>query len=1334
MRYSYGYEKRKSVRTIMRNGTVIGRVPMNRKGILTTNPATGRKIEIMGPTWYREIRTGEYKINDSGRLIKQTLLERLKQEKNLTIRRKPNISREKILTTPSDSLEREVWREDVVAFYNRSNYVKKVVKVTWGLEMNHINNRFNHEYLVFLPKNYKTKNGKNQVLEILRLMGDYDQYHHWINREVVDYEIRTPTVEDLDFGDVKLRLSKMTYPELGSSTDAMSKFPGYCMLVGLLETVCAVKGYKNVTMTTLIGYCEQLMIDYKNGITPTELKTLVKTFFPQISLKAFDPLGDPVEAGTLHVKPNLGSMHYLINDKHCYPNLNKSMKASSAQSGKIKMTKVSMNYNFDKAIFLRDEMEIEELLRLTESDGKKVYLIEKPLKNLVMKVALYTYTYPTQMAFDNHGYVKWFVHPLTNCLFVYSPQYSAVEFACKRLYDHSPLEAFKFKGQSLVSLSNALYVDTHQETIPQCYLNEDLRELLPKFYTRAINYCSEHITGQETDLVSIDCKQAYDATVESFDEAIPHPTLFDKLELYDGGPIPVGIYLLKPHQITKNIHQPAMFFTQTYVREALKRGVIKKSDIVLQMVTYHKLTPKKIQEHLATIKELFSRETKGLERDVSKNMSRHFYGGLGAYSTTKCEGFMTCDEETINQMMDKYANDPLKNLCKSKLDDHPIWFGTLKTHTVKTRSSWNIYCHILSCSMMRMFDALDSFTDESSDVIAIKTDAIILRNPTCLPDESDNRYRVEPIKKMYKTEFHSYDPPSSVKDYSFEWNDIPNAYVDNSGQFVCDKPREWFRKNSCLIRGVAGCGKSVFLKAISEPSDLNVATKQTAVANLKASGIDACTIDHAIIQSLFEKASVINVDECGELPMRHVEYFNELKERRPDVIIHFYGDYNQAKPVEQRNYFVKYLNEYAFAKLCGFNKMDKLFLPEFSRYNVTLYNQLDTFLTEGKVDPSWERDGEVDLVLAFTNERVKAENDKILPGTPGDTEARAKWYLGQRILSKENAKGIANSRMYVIEEFVMKDDKPKLRVKDYHTNKSVPGLHSIYSFVRAFCITIHRSQCMTLHCNFKIVEMHKLLTRHDLLYTALSRAKSPSQIHIEPGFTDTQFIFLPPSPYISGTEVVKGALYIETHDEAKKTYVGIVNDLDKRSIETRHTEHITEEQKFIECGVDGWKVSLIGHVNYVLVLDWKKLSNLEKEWIRRTQENHEYTIINEQGIEKPKKAPIFNASKMKLVNAEQFKLTKWLPRDVPSQNSYFVDSHGAYPAKRVRYGKRRTKEQARAIAYEYHEWMENRERERLFKPFLERNGIDIEEDEPDEPQESISPRINKLKIPLRPRK
>lgn len=1234
---------------------------------------------------------------------------------------KPVLTRPNILRMQHDDPIREIYRSQLSTYYRRPGYVQKILVVQWKMELsdNHPNNVWENAYLVWVPPDLQESEMRPQVVALIEDMGDFDQYEYWIEKEAISYEIQNVDADVLSLDQIKLRASPFLYHGFSSiDKETISKYPGLCVILAILATVQTQKRYEDWTVQQLVKEFLEIGVDIvKNGASAEQIRIWCDRMHTnEISMKAFDPLGNLLLS---HEPPN--DTHvclvFILNDGHCNPVLDLDLKKSILRLDKVKFKSVDIEYNFETSRMVENEADIDKLLRGESDIPNKVILLKKTnLRDEALLATKYSEIYLNQFKFDNHNNLVSFVHPKTHVLFVGSPDYDAVKYACEHLTKTvDNLEKFIFRDQRLTTLSTALYEYFSREEVPLSYISEDYQAILKNHYARPLRFVKEDVSKFDTNLVSIDCKSSFDRAVLRMSEPIPVYTLFDHVEEYKGGDIVLGEYLLDEFFI-HGIPVPSQTWNYSTVKVFLDKNYITKEHIRYQHLAKHSMPCSLLQNHVKKVMELFPREQEDTEhgnmvKNLSKNLTRHWFGSLGSRFRTEIKAFITSDKLTAVSMALKYQDSAEERYSFSGKDG--MYMGRLRKATPLKESTYPAYCAILSSAFENLIDLMETFIGPNSELIAVNTDNIVIRKPLSLPGALDAKYRVEKLKSLEKCVSYSYRPLTlNLEPHVIKWNKIENIYKDPNGIARCgsgvyDESQrkikigkvildpiadlESLKGKNLLVIGKAGTGKSVLIKLIVDHTCLVVAPTKTAVANLRDEGINAITFEKAILDKMFDKFRRLIVDEVFMTSLQHQKVLNELKST--GYVLQLFGDPSQTAPVETQGFDVRYDQEYKFAKLVDFNRMDKIYIPKLSRCDPDHFENCEKVLTENKIHPSWRRsDPTIDLTFAFTNDRVREENNKLLPETTHDPEARSMWYVGMRIICDRNEGDICNNRMYRISSI----NDNMISVTDYHSGKVISGEYKKSLFKRAFSITIHSCQCMTITEKFRIVEIHKMRQRVDLLYTALTRARHSWQVHIEDqkGLLDWTFT-RPRVPIVSVQGPIldwTGLIYRNVNHESKKVYVGQVKDFPKRNEQIRLQEHLECEDKS-HSAPGKWESMVIGKVLYHDEYNRKRLDETEKKWIQITQKSHEYEITNDKHLIPFCDRDVNYKIKLK-VDAKLFRLDKWFPNDDKATKRWRVipSEDSGYEPRNFYYNEKKNNKQAKfEEAMKYHSELEKLE-------------------------------------------
>jgi hypothetical protein len=162
--------------------------------------------------------------------------------------------------------------------------------------------------------------------------------------------------------------------------------------------------------------------------------------------------------------------------------------------------------------------------------------------------------------------------------------------------------------------------------------------------------------------------------------------------------------------------------------------------------------------------------------------------------------------------------------------------------------------------------------------------------------------------------------------------------------------------SSALITGMPGCGKTEVIKNIQSETDLILSFTNCAVQNVK----DRCEFknniytfdsffnDHLSFEQKLKKVEEydrIIVDEYSMVPVKFMNLLNTIKTKL-NIPLLFFGDHNQCLSIETTGIIYDYSKTSTFTAMCNNKKYICSYKEQFSRYDLSLKNVLDTFIKD----------------------------------------------------------------------------------------------------------------------------------------------------------------------------------------------------------------------------------------------------------------------------------------------------------------------------------------------------------------------------------------------------
>jgi hypothetical protein len=162
--------------------------------------------------------------------------------------------------------------------------------------------------------------------------------------------------------------------------------------------------------------------------------------------------------------------------------------------------------------------------------------------------------------------------------------------------------------------------------------------------------------------------------------------------------------------------------------------------------------------------------------------------------------------------------------------------------------------------------------------------------------------------------------------------------------------------SSALITGMPGCGKTEVIKNIQTENDLILSFTNCAVQNVKNRchfkdniyTFDSFFNDHLSFEQQLKKVSEydrIIVDEYSMVPVKFMSLLNTIKQKLNKPLL-FFGDHHQCLSIETSGIIYDYSKTSTFTAMCNNKKYVCSYKEEFSRYDLSLKNILDTFIKD----------------------------------------------------------------------------------------------------------------------------------------------------------------------------------------------------------------------------------------------------------------------------------------------------------------------------------------------------------------------------------------------------
>lgn len=350
---------------------------------------------------------------------------------------------------------------------------------------------------------------------------------------------------------------------------------------------------------------------------------------------------------------------------------------------------------------------------------------------------------------------------------------------------------------------------------------------------------------------------------------------------------------------------------------------------------------------------------------------------------------------------------------------------------------------------------------------------------------------------------------------------------------------------SCHIDGRAGTGKSKLLKDIQK----ELTSRKLKFITLTPTNKSACIVNGQTLHKFFSETNTkkafnklnlnyILIDEISMMSEIFYKYLITLSNAKPNIKFIISGDFKQLEPVNDR-VICNYKESRALFELCSGFRVE---LMQCRRADDKLYNLLKNVNT---INTSIFTDKLNKINLAYTNKKCqqinkifmtknKESNSIYLDKLPNNKKSQDVIISSNMpIIAKINKKSlhIINNDNYIIksydqENIIVRKQTPSIQAEDKtkllneklekakKQKKSITEIKQqieennklIYNeiqipinefqslFMPAYCITIHKSQGITINEDYTVYEWEKLDER--LKYVALSRATNEKLINI----------------------------------------------------------------------------------------------------------------------------------------------------------------------------------------------------------------------------------------------
>lgn len=1108
----------------------------------------------------------------------------------------------------------------------------------------------------------------NKVLspeEIIELKKIIEKKYNDYDYEVVSIvpATRIDVISNTGFIEVKNKQKSLAYKILDDINQDKEKVynDNLCVPRYLLKSLIHIDGFKLLTLNKIKEQFNDINVNVENGVSVEELKAWIIRYYPKtIAMYAIDPLlniFDNYSSG----KTVLVTLAFVINNGHVYPifdNVQKKIIAHT-QNKSIQLKEISWevdanNYQTIKYYHRSNNPDLDHGVdvmegsnddydKLVQGKGNKytVALIENSLEEIMKDVINETGYLVTGMKIRN-GVIEAFQHPVNEQIIELAIDLDKRKYICEKLYGLFGYECFKWKNQSFAMLVNSLFEIKNGKLEQSTHIKED-QKIYDTYHTSPLINTLVDIPYDDA-CYGFDCKKSYPNAMINMTDDYPVFSICDQFTKYENDDITVGEYVIDDIVIESlgNIQIKKQVVGYNFVKYLLANKYMTTDKILFVKKASYNVKKEIFSNFIKELKEMF-----GEDSIEYKSLAHCFIGNFGKrYSTLDC-GFVSDDWETVSASYHEYS----KNGDWNVKTVEGLHFVRVKQRTRLFSENSQIFRQVLSQGMIQLLELIKMVYGDKSLLVGYNTDSVFVRNPKIVSFPKNH--------PLYRKE--SWKP----KKYYPEEKDTRN-------EIKCAEVKEWVElskdlenKSFCCI-GPGGAGKSTELvKNFDKGSTIVLALSNKACDNIRKKGIDEVFtfnsyFDHH--EKISDNITKILIDEYSMLPTKWIKILYNLKTQRPNIIIQFYGDSNQCKQVCKHRRYFDYRIKYVFGYLCDFNQVTKEYIEGSARYDRELYEVLTHLINTGclhnklknrPIDPTLETN-----IVMSNNKRFEI-NDQFA----------TEWTPGMKIIAKINDKtnNVFNSQIFYIKDIL--SDK-------YITISETPGGDAlvkddkIINFLRsrfdpAFAVTVYKYQGDTISDNYNIHQA-QCMDRNEL-YTALSRARTLSQIHIK--WTKKEFKFAS-EPEISTNIGLKapqiGYIYYMYNDDQKVCYVGQTT----KTIAQRFDEHFDDPNDSIYNYPGEWNIKEISKVMYT---NDSTLNLIEKRYIHKYYKLNDYKVINKQNL--PKEAKI-NKINISVGNVDETMKNRLKYEEHDNFLRFKKSIDGKIIEKKIQFGVRKTKDEA----------------------------------------------------------
>ena len=647
-----------------------------------------------------------------------------------------------------------------------------------------------------------------------------------------------------------------------------------------------------------------------------------------------------------------------------------------------------------------------------------------------------------------------------------------------------------------------------------CYNIEAYNTIKSKFFNK-IQF-SQYLIDDETieyykslgyNMNSIDMNKCRRNLLINYKYDFPVYSCLDNIKLFDGN-ITCGFYYVECNNVfplRKN-----GFYSQPIIEYCIENKIISKFDIIYQYKPSFTIKADYFKNFVECLLKVFEDNA-----DLQKLSINALIGMFGRRENTFIDSAVV-DSKNYEDVASIYSTFKAPFLNTLNEDFSVI---TQSINIDKLENAYPIFAQILDCEALELHNTTKMLKQNGFIPICVKTDAVVYfsktkksfdinkqywdNDKTILKYKDENPQLLKKsihyvIKDNFKLQSKKYNIIEDDKTFDFNVNVAKTIIDSNKG---------------CFLDGPAGTGKT---KLVNEMNKLlsNKNVFRLTPTNVSALLINGETIDKFANRILInsnalhklQNVDYIFVDEISMVKELFYSIFLSVKYHYPSIKFIISGDFNQLEPVNDRKYF-NYEYSRALYELVDGNKLN---LTLCRRSDNKLFNICENIKKNKPYDISdFENNDWVSYTnLCYTNAKRKEINNKCMNCFLKEFQPKLTYRVnkltydentqdytlcvGMPIISRLNRKDldVFNNEMFKCKtiksnSIIITNELKELEIDKVEFNKL---------FNLSFCITIHKSQGISLNKKYAIYEWSKLNKK--LKYVALSRATDYNNINI----------------------------------------------------------------------------------------------------------------------------------------------------------------------------------------------------------------------------------------------